>query len=523
MKKKLLAFAIMLVMASGILYSVMTSAEALSVRLDGNVVTMDAEPFIDANGRTMVPVRFVGEALAAAVDWDANTRTVTITKDATLIKLVVGSQIITVNGAATTMDTAAVIRYERTFVPVRYIAEALGLDVGWDGTTSTVLLTAGGTSIILTPSSGANLVNAMSDAEYQNLNKYFDPFCMFTRLKDITNDTKVVNFGVWWYQDGMAKFSIPKERVEEVVGNYFGVERINHEALTGNDPFKIPVYKNGFYGSGDGVGWNLWDWCNVSEMIDNGDGTFTATVNLFECSGEYVDGRGVVTRYIEAPENRYSHIALWNLQDGQSIVDGGEAWRNVNIHRIATDVVTLRPNGDSWQIVSINGWKIPKTLFADYVAQTKELNSVNTNYLAMVGKSLADIKTQLGDVQAEFEFHAEYYVTTPGSGVYYYFQGDDGILSGTGEWAMNDTDVCTKVASKLGNIVSGVTVQTTIADFTENLLTATKYEMRDSGGTSYYVAAEKYAVVFLNNGRVLEINMDDAGDKVSPDSYAWLR
>ena len=366
----------------------------------------------------------------------------------------------------------------------------------------------------------------MSDADYQRLNKFFDPFCVFTRLKDITNDTKVVDFGVWRYQDGMAEFSIPKERVEEVLRNYFGVERINHEALTGNNPVEIPVYSNGFYGSGGGVGWNLWNWCNVSELLDNGDGTFAATVSLFEYSGEYVDGRGVVTGYIEPPENRYSHISSWNLQDGQSIVDEGDVWRDANIHRVATDVVTLRPYGDSWQIVSINGWNIPRVLFADYVATpvaTQAGYNINADYLSMVGKSLADVRLLIGDVQPEFEFHAEYNVTIPNSGVFFYFQGDDGSASGTYEWTANDTDVCNKVASRLGNIVSGMAAQTTIADFTDNLASATRYEMRDSAGTAYYVFAERYAVVFLDNGRVLEINMDGAGNIVSPDSYVWLR
>ena len=147
MKKILLLFAVAMIMTFGILNILVTPAEALSVRIDGNIVSMDVEPFIDDNGRTMVPVRFVSETLAAAVEWDANSRTVTVTKGATLIKLVIGSQTITVNGTANTMDAAAVLRDGRTFVPVRYIAEALGLDVGWDGLTSTVILSSGNGSI----------------------------------------------------------------------------------------------------------------------------------------------------------------------------------------------------------------------------------------------------------------------------------------------------------------------------------------------------------------------------------------
>ena len=223
-----------------------------------------------------------------------------------------------------------------------------------------------------------NLANTMTESEYQNLNKFFDPFCTFTRLQDITNDKQVVEFGVWQYQDGMGEFSIPKAQVEEVLKRYFGVEKINHEALTGNSSWEIPTYNNGYYGSGGGVGWNMWNWCNVSEMFDNGDGTFRTTVSLYEYSGEYVDDSGY-SWDIEVPENIYDRLSTWKLHSGQTIVDGGEAWNDTNIHCIATDTVTLRQYGDSWQIVSINGWKIPKTLFADYVVQKQEMYSINTN------------------------------------------------------------------------------------------------------------------------------------------------
>jgi len=116
---------------------------ALSIQLDGKTVPTDADPFIDDKGRTMVPVRFISEALGAEVGWNGNTGTVTITKGGAVIKLTIGSPQIIINGKAAAMDTAAVIKDSRTFVPVRYIAEALGLSVGWDGPTRTVILTGG--------------------------------------------------------------------------------------------------------------------------------------------------------------------------------------------------------------------------------------------------------------------------------------------------------------------------------------------------------------------------------------------
>ena len=94
----------------------------------------------------MVPVRFVSEALGARVDWDGNDRVVTVTKESTVIRLTIDSPQIVTNGKTEAMDTSAVIKNDRTFVPVRYIAQALGLSVGWDDATNTVILTSAGTT-----------------------------------------------------------------------------------------------------------------------------------------------------------------------------------------------------------------------------------------------------------------------------------------------------------------------------------------------------------------------------------------
>lgn len=100
----------------------------------------DTEPYIDANSRTMVPVRAIAEALGAAVDWDGALRQVTLVKNGTTIKLAIGSSVATVNGVPMVMDTVAVLRNSRTMVPVRFVSEFFGAQVGWDGATRTVIV-----------------------------------------------------------------------------------------------------------------------------------------------------------------------------------------------------------------------------------------------------------------------------------------------------------------------------------------------------------------------------------------------
>ena len=101
---------------------------------------LDAAPVI-RNSRTMLPVRFVAEALGAVVGWDGATSTVTVTTDSTKLEIKIGASTAKVNGAEVTLDSPAFIEKSRTYLPVRFVAENLGATVAWDGATSTATLT----------------------------------------------------------------------------------------------------------------------------------------------------------------------------------------------------------------------------------------------------------------------------------------------------------------------------------------------------------------------------------------------
>jgi len=113
----------------------------LRVVVNGNRVNFpDAEPFIDDNGRTQVPVRFVSEALGAEVSWEGSTKTVTISQGDKEIKIVIGKKDYTINGEKNLMDTEALLKEDRTFVPVRFVSEGLGARVEWDSAVRTVYI-----------------------------------------------------------------------------------------------------------------------------------------------------------------------------------------------------------------------------------------------------------------------------------------------------------------------------------------------------------------------------------------------
>lgn len=110
--------------------------------VDGKVTSMDVAPFIDkASGRTLVPVRFVSEAFGFDVQWDEVDRKVTIKNQLKTIELTIGSKTAYVNGEPVEMDVAPIIKDSRTFVPLRFVSEAMGYNVFWDGVKKTVTIT----------------------------------------------------------------------------------------------------------------------------------------------------------------------------------------------------------------------------------------------------------------------------------------------------------------------------------------------------------------------------------------------
>ncbi len=97
--------------------------------VDKQLFTMDAAPYVDSNWRTMVPIRALAEAFDATVTYDNDDRTVTIEYDKETIVMTIDESAYTINGEEAEMDTEAVIKGDRTYVPVRFAAEAMGFTV----------------------------------------------------------------------------------------------------------------------------------------------------------------------------------------------------------------------------------------------------------------------------------------------------------------------------------------------------------------------------------------------------------
>jgi len=148
MTAMLLTLSILLCMTA-ILPEAAASTDTVTVVVNGQRIRFpDAPAYIDTNGRTQIPIRYVGEALGTAIEWDQVSSRATFSMEletgTRYVEFYIGSDVFYIkdtpgmNPQRRTMDTAAIVESGRTYVPVRFLAEAFGATVSWDASSRTV-------------------------------------------------------------------------------------------------------------------------------------------------------------------------------------------------------------------------------------------------------------------------------------------------------------------------------------------------------------------------------------------------
>jgi hypothetical protein len=107
-------------------HNAITVTKYVTVTVNGQPVQSDVRPFVNADGRTMLPIRAISEALGAQVQWDSATQTATLTLGEKVVKVQIGQNSIFRQRYAGGMDTSAVIMDGRTLLPVRAVGESWG-------------------------------------------------------------------------------------------------------------------------------------------------------------------------------------------------------------------------------------------------------------------------------------------------------------------------------------------------------------------------------------------------------------
>lgn len=119
-----------------VLSAVCSSVGAVDLFVDTNKIETDTPPTI-VDGRTLVPVAAIFNALGATVEWNGETRTATGVRGDTVIVIPIDSTTVYVNGEEKILDVPAQIINSRTMVPARFVSEALDCVVTWNGETET--------------------------------------------------------------------------------------------------------------------------------------------------------------------------------------------------------------------------------------------------------------------------------------------------------------------------------------------------------------------------------------------------
>jgi len=134
-----LFFAAMLIVPLLLQPATAQAAKAITITVDGVQLKTDQPPAM-IQGRVMLPLRAIFEALGANVNWDSRSQTVTGIKGDTTVVLKMKSKTATINGQTVSLDVPAQILRGRTMVPVRFVSEALGQDVDWNSRKQTVTI-----------------------------------------------------------------------------------------------------------------------------------------------------------------------------------------------------------------------------------------------------------------------------------------------------------------------------------------------------------------------------------------------
>lgn len=142
-KNRIISSVLMVMMLLGVMASSASAAQVtVSVQVDGKALKFpDAKPYYEDN-RVMIPIRFVSEALGAKVSYGLD-RAVTIEQGTKKILMKINSDTVTVDAVIKKLDVPARLQQNRTYVPLRFVSEALGAEVGWNQGQRLVTITTG--------------------------------------------------------------------------------------------------------------------------------------------------------------------------------------------------------------------------------------------------------------------------------------------------------------------------------------------------------------------------------------------
>jgi len=213
MKRKWILFLIAAaVLITG--FSLGVAAQPLSVTLNGESLVFDVEP-LQENGRLLVPLRAIAEALGAGVVWSNTPPTVIISRGDDIIELKPGLNLAFKNSVELTLETAPQMINGRLLVPIRFVSEALGAEVDWQSYSKSVAIKDSNSEKYIDRDPLEDLPVVGSLANLQKLLEEAEPFYTYWGLRS-TADTAAEDGS----QAAIAKEALPTAPGSDASADY---------------------------------------------------------------------------------------------------------------------------------------------------------------------------------------------------------------------------------------------------------------------------------------------------------------
>lgn len=214
--------------------------DRITVTLNGKLISFDVQP-VNIDGRVLVPVRAIFEALGATVEWKQTTQIITGKKEDTTIIMQIDNNELSVNDNVSTLDVAPIVIDGRTLVPVRAIAESFGIDVLWYGDIKTVAIYDDKNLI-----EKKNLYNLKGDSVEIDVN-FEDNYIDLGWSSDISKIERVCMYAL----DGRTKYVYIGDVADEVAVGWYTEPVVTMYALDGRTTI---VYEKDIVAN-EKVGW----------------------------------------------------------------------------------------------------------------------------------------------------------------------------------------------------------------------------------------------------------------------------
>jgi len=159
---------------------------ATTVRLNGQPLATSVPP-VNMNGRTLVPMRDIFEALGANVNYNPVTRGISATRGTTKVDLQIGNRMAMLNGRSMTLEQAPMIRRGSTLVPLRFVSESLGANVRWNAARQVVAIRTDGNNAYA--SRGVNNGSGSQVAGFRTINVPTGAVVPITLDKEVSSAT----------------------------------------------------------------------------------------------------------------------------------------------------------------------------------------------------------------------------------------------------------------------------------------------------------------------------------------------